>query len=599
MPDQTIYFFDQTFNILLGSDKTDTNGIASISWTIPSNHAVGMTIINSTFHGNESLSLAPSCQWTTITVLSSTNIETNQTPDLLAPGDILSFSVHLTDDTDSSISDATLTVFKDSIPLAVRTTNSSGTVHFEIECNSSWITLGENDIRIVFEQDLVRYLGASESTFTVEITRIPTFITPHGSYPNEAILNAFLDIYVELTEANSSMPDEPLGMFLDNQFLSISISNSSGIVHFHIDIDERFTLGSHSLRISYNGTERYSESHFQMSLDITSPAQINIGVPESVEISESAEIIITASDLLGRVIPNSSISIFDITSNQRFSISANPSETTTIFHYEPQGPSGIHIVDIEIIANPFVTDRSSSSNFSVWSRPTISLVDCNVEQYASPGQDVVFEIRMTDWTGNCSFKPVHLLADDVLQFTVATESDGRALLTYSVPYIEHEYNISLFYVGNNTQFELSTSYYYNLRVTRLMPIRFELDSYDIITPLRELSVHLTVRCLNGSSPSGILVYFDWLDKSFDTRSVEGGILSLHLKVPPTSGIYFLYYESQSSDSIISTSGSFPIEITTSDVMTLEGVGITGIAIAFIASIGITAVPIIRRKYLVG
>ena len=599
VPDQTVFFFDQKFNTLLGSDNTDTSGIASISWDIPLSYALGATTINATFYGNVSLSLAPSYQWTILTILSSTNIEINQVPDLLAPGDILSFSVHLTDDSNNSISNADLTVFKDSTPLAVQTTNSSGLIHFEIECNSSWVTLGDNDIRIVYNRNLINFLDTSEFTFTVEISKIPTSIIPQDFYPGEITLDEFVDMHVELSETNNSMPNESLEVFLDGQFLLFTTTNSSGIAHLYVNVDERFTLGIHTLRIYYNGTERYSESYFETSFDVTSPAQIAIRVPESAEIGTTVEIEITASDLLGRVIPNSLISIFDETSNQGFTISSSQTETTTIFHYELQGPTGNHILNIEITENTFITNASSSTILTVWSTPEISITNCNVEHYASPGQEIVFEIQMNDWVGNCSFKSLQLLIDDEVQFTVVTDTDGRVILSFSVPFIEDQYNISIFYSGNNTLFESQTKFDYSIQVSHLIPIRIELDFYEIVTPLHELSVHLTVRGLNGSTPRGIQVNFDWLDSSIDVESAEGGIITLHLRVPATSGNYILYYESQTSNSVISTSGSFLVEITTSDVLSLEGVGIAGLVIALIASVGITTVPIIRRKYLVG
>ncbi len=599
VPDQTIFFFDQTFNTQLGLDKTDSSGIAYISWDIPLNHALGLTTINATFYGNDSLSLATSCQWTILTVLSSTNIETDQVPDLLAPGDILSFSVHLTDDSDNSISNAALTVFKDSTPLAQRKTNSSGIIQFEIECNSTWITLGDNDIRVVYEQDLISYFDTSEFTFTVEISKIPTSIVLQGAYSDEITLNEFVDMYIELSETNTSMPNESLEVFLDGQFLLLTTTNSSGSAHLYENIDERFTLGVHTLRIHYNGTERYSESYFETSFDVISPAQISVIVPESAEIGANVEIEITVSDLLGRVIPNSLISIFDETSNQRFTIPSSPTETTTILQYELLGPTGIHTLNIEITENPFITNTSSINTLAAWSTPELSLVNCNVEHYASPGQEIMFEIQMNDWAGNCSFKPLQLLIDDEAQFTVVTDTDGRVIVSFSVLLIEDQYNISIFYSGNNTLFESQTKFDYSIQVTRLIPIRLELDFYEIITPLRELSVHLTVRGLNGSTPRGVQVKFDWLDSSIDVESAEGGIITLHLRVPAISGNYVLYYESQTSNSVISTSGSFLMEITTSDVMSLEGVGIAGLAIALIASVGITTVPIIRRKYLVG
>ncbi|MBY8996872.1 MAG: hypothetical protein KGD60_04020 [Candidatus Thorarchaeota archaeon] len=599
VPNQRIFFFDQTFNTPLGSEKTDTSGIASISWDIPLDYALGLTTINATFYGNDSLSLAPSCQWTTLTVLSSTNIEINQAPDLLAPGDILSFSVHLTDDLLNPLSNAAIRVFKDITPLAAYTTNSSGFIHFDIECNSSWITLGDNDIRVVYEQDLVNYLDTSEYVFTVEISKIPTFLTIQGPFPNEISLNEFVDLYVGLSEINNSLPNEPLEVFLDGLPLFFSTSNSSGIAQFHMNIDERFSLGSHTLRINYNGTDRYSDSFFVIFLDVTSPAQIIVRLPESAEIGADVEIEITASDLLGRAIPNSLISIFDSTSNQRFTISSSPTEISIIFYYELQGPAGIHSLNIEITENSFITNTSSSSSFTAWSNPEILLVDFNVEHYASPDQDVVFEIQMNDWAGNCSVKLLQLLIDDIIQSSVVTDTNGRATLSFSAPHTENQYNISIFYSGNTTLFELPTKLDYSLQVTRLMPIMLELDFYETVAPLHELSVHITVRAFNGSTPKSVQVNFGWLDSNINTESTEEGIIVLHLRVPATSGNYVLYYESETSSSVSSTSGSFIINITMSEIVSLEGVGIAGLAIALIASVGITTVPIIRRRYLVG
>jgi hypothetical protein len=206
---------------------------------------------------------------------------------------------------------------------------------------------------------------------------------------------------------------------------------------------------------------------------------------------------------------------------------------------------------------------------------------------------------MNDWAGNCSFRILQLLINDEMQFTKATDTNGQATLSFTVPHTEDHYNISIVYNGNNTLFESPTKFDYSLQVTCLIPIRLELDFYEIISPVRELSVHLTVRGFNGSTPKGVKVNFDWLNSNIHTESTDIGIIILHLRIPTVSGNYILYYESETSSSVLSTSGSFSIEITTFDVISLEGVGIAGLLIAIAASVGISTVPIIRRKYLVG
>ena len=599
VPNQRIVFFDQTYNTQLGSDMTDANGVASISWNIPINHPLGPTIINATFFGNESLSLAPSCQRITLTVLASTNIEIGQAPDELAPGDSLSFSVDLKDDSGTPISNATVTVLKNDRPLSVKTTNLSGSVKFEIECNSSWITLGNNEIHVVSEQDLTTFMAASESTFIVRIVRISTSLLLKDSYPFETTLNEVVEFDVEIQSTNTSLSNEYLQLFLDDSFLLQSVSNSSGIAPFHVNIDERFTLGFHTLKILFNGTERYTESYLEIPISVTSPAQITIDLSDSFVIGSNINIELTITDLLHRFIPNFSISINDITSNQRFTISSNSTEVTTSFQYILEGPTGIHSLNIEITDNPFVTNRNSSSFFTAWSSPTITLLNCSVDHYASPSQEVNFQIQMKDWAGNCFFKPLHFLIDGEIYMSTDTDAEGHSTFLFSVPHTENQYKISILYYGNSSLFESLAKYDYELHVTHLMPVRVQLNFYEVKTASRELSVHLTVTGFNRSSLTGVDVIFTWLTKEYDSRSTERGLISITLKTPTASGNYTLYYELKGSSSVAATSGSFLIELTIADIESLQGIGFTGLIIALIVSVGISSIPILRRKYLVG
>ncbi len=518
---------------------------------------------------------------------------------MLAPGDILSFTIHLSDDANNSISNATITVFKDSIPLAVSTTNSSGNIHFDIECNSSWITIGNNEIHVVYEQDLHKFLDSSEIVFTIEIAKKPTLLIPQNPISNEITLNESVDLYIELSQENNSLPNQFLEVFLDETFLFFAISNNSGIAHIQMRIDESFTLGLHILKIEYNGTERFSESYFEIPLSVLSPIEIMTNIPTPADIGSNIVVEITVFDLFARAIPRSLIIIHDSVSNQRLTLYSSSIELTTIFQYELYGPPGIHTLNIEITSNPFLMNTSSKSNFTAWSTPNISLIDCNIEHYASPGQEIFFEIHMEDWAGNFSFKQLQLLINNESQFSLETDSNGLTNISFSVPYIENQYIISILYNGNITLFESPVKYDYSLQVTRLMPIRLELNSFDIITPLHELSVHLTLRGFNGSLIQGVKINFIWLDLNFSSITNEKGVIILHFGVPSTNGHYVLFYESEPSTSVLSTSGLFLIEITIADIVSLEGIGITGLTIAIIVSVGISSIPIIRRRYLVG
>jgi hypothetical protein len=594
---QRIHFFDQTANTLLGSAVSNQNGIVSLDWEIPVSHTLGLTILNATFYGNESLSLSPSYQRVSLLVLSQTRLETDPISGTLAPGDLLSLNVHLVDDSNTSIPNAELTVFKDTTVLTTGITNLSGYALFEIECNSTWISLGENNIRILYNQDLINFLDGTEFAFNLDIAQIPTFLNFDSPYPNVIELNTIIDLYMTLSEGNNTLPGEILEVTLDVHHLSFIISNSSGKANFYTTIDERFSLGTHSLKIRYNGTYRYSQSTLEILVSVTSPVTITAKVPDFAEIGSNLPVQITVADLLNRSIPNSIFSLYDMTSDQSFS--GFIEDTVIDFQYDLQGPPGEHTLTIEILENPFISENRFTLNFTAWSRPEIIFVNTSVDHYASPNQELTFEVRVVDWNGNCSLRTLQLLIDNDIYTSSSTDSDGLAIFIFSSPANEAQYNISIIYNGNSSRYELTTKHDYNLFVTSFMPITIELNSYEVVAPLHELSVQLTVRGLNGSLLSGVRVNFNWLSSDSNIESFKGGLIILHLTIPTVSGSYALYYESESTRFIDSTSGSIFIEITMNDIMSIEGVGITGMIFALIASIGIVSVPLIRRRYLVG
>jgi hypothetical protein len=196
-------------------------------------------------------------------------------------------------------------------------------------------------------------------------------------------------------------------------------------------------------------------------------------------------------------------------------------------------------------------------------------------------------------------KDLHLFINSEAYTSETTDSDGLATFTFLAPVIEAEYNISIIYTGNISRFELTTKYDYNLIVTTLVPIEIELDSYEVVAPLHQISVQLIVRGLNGSLLNGVWVNFNWLSSNSTTQSLDEGLITLQLAIPSVSGGYFLYYESEPTSFVESTTGSILIEITSSDILSTEGVGITGMILALCASIGLVAVPVIRRRYLIG
>ena len=594
VPEQEIEFFDQTNNLLLGIDITDSNGLASIIWNIPSDYSLGPIIVNATFHGNESIFLAPSHHSIILNILTSTEIILHDTPTLLAPGDMLSFSVSLLDDVSNPLTNRALFVFSDDILLATSVTNNTGVASFSIHCNNSWSTLGDNTIQIVHEQDLLNYYGQTETQFIIDIQQMQTSIQSNFSIESIS-LDDILSIEVELHSAEGGISSD-LEILIDGNPMTVMSTDYSGNGTLYLNIDEQFSLGHHYLSIIYNGSERYAETSLNLEFDVVSPAIVEITVPSFTIIGQNSDIPILLYDILGRPIEGI-ITISDISNGQNTSMQI-PHETTGFnFEFPILSPVGLHNLLVEI-ENSFVTNNSIMYSIVVWSQPMIALQHTNILHFASLNQEISFTTQLMDWSGNASYRFIHLLCNDEIVASSTTDEHGIAILSTFAPDYEGLYNLSIVYLMNTTRFELTAKLDYHLTVSTSIPLLIELDHYEVMPPLQQVSIFLRVQCLNGSLIEGIPIKIIWESTDSYLMTQRGGISVIHLPVPNTSGNYSLYYEVEQNHNLAASSGTINISISLVDILTSQGIGINGFVIGIFTSFGIVAIPLIRRRYLV-
>ncbi|MFW9843635.1 MAG: hypothetical protein ACFFEV_03585 [Candidatus Thorarchaeota archaeon] len=590
---QTIEFYDQTNNLMLGTAITNTTGFASIDWNIPIDYLLGPTTINATFRGNDSLFLAPSSQSFILNILASTEIILQETPLTLAPGDTLSFSVSLLDDISNPINGRTLFVFRDDILLATSVTNSTGGASFSIHCNSSWNILGENIIRIVHEQDIGNYYERAETLFSIEIQKLQTSIQSDFSLDSIS-LDESLNFEVELTSIDGGISTD-LEVLLDGSHLTAATTNISGNSTINLMIDEQFSLGHHFLTVFYNGSERYSESSCVIEFDVISPAIVGVEISSPTIIGIDTNITISLCDVFGRPI-DTILTISDTSNDQNITLQT-PLETIDInTSFAFSGPVGFHELMIEI-ENQFVTNRTMMYEAVVWSQPELTLLYSNTFNYASPNQELIFNVQLTDWFGNISYQSVHLLRNDEIVTSFITDEQGIAILSAFAPSHEGIYNYSVVYPENLTRYELPTKLDYPLTVSISIPVLVELDHYEVVPPLQTVMVYIRVMCLNGSMIEGIQIHINWQATNSSTITQQGGLSILHLPVPETSGNYTLHYTIEQNHNIAFTKGTIDISISFIDILTSQGIGISGFAVGILTSLTIVAIPLIRQKYL--
>ena len=595
---QRIEFFDQTHDSFLGSDMTDSNGFAHIDWFLPSGHPLGFMMINATFRGNQSLSLLPSCQWMPLTVVSSTTMEIQVEDSDLAPGDDLSLIVRLLDDMNEPLSNASLMVVSDSLLLGSGITNDTGYASFSFHCNTSWAQLGANTVTVIYERNLVLFQEGVESSFSVTIEQIATHIEHDDALSDIVALNDSITVSITLWANEGTLPNFLMMASLDGTTQSSITTNESGVATLDLQINEAISLSNHTLTIEYMGTDRYSTSILQIHFVVTSPAVMEILLPEYIITGAEIEISVMVQDILDRPISSASITIFDTLTEEAITKPVTDNNNPTLLLLPITGPRGTREFIVTVNEALYVTNGTHRFSEAVWARPTLSLNQSNIMGFASPQQEILLVVHLINDNTNYSKKLVEVYSiDNTLITQSITNQDGIAIMAFSAPSREGHFVFLIACSGNESAYELSVILEYSFIVSKTIPVMILLDYYEIVPQLKEIHVQLTIQALNGSLLRSIPISYVWLSAHAEIDSSNDGFIRLQLVIPSTSGSYLLSYESEASDSLQSYAGSAVIVIEDADVSAAQGVGIIGLAVSFCLSISLVSIPLIRRRHI--
>ncbi|MHA1768462.1 MAG: hypothetical protein ACTSV3_01265 [Candidatus Thorarchaeota archaeon] len=592
---QEVEFYDQTHNTLLGTNQTDAQGVALFTWAIPSSHPLGLTVINATFRGNESLFLLPSFQTANLRIVAYTRLTPNKVEQVLAPSDSIEILVTLVDDVGNPIQDAVVMILQEHDIITSTTTNSSGVALLQLVCNTTWLSLGENTITLSYSPDQDSFLVGSQANISIGMYKIPSIIRTNDGANSTLLLGDVLSLQVSLTSSEGSLSDSELGLYTNGHLLTKATTDSQGNCTISITIDNDFMLGHNVITIEYSGTERYTQTTHTLPLTVLSPVYIHIETPETAYIGNVLLLNASVRDNLGRPIPNLLLSIHDLSSASVSTGYFEDGSNLTTISFSIEAPVGVHTIAIECMGNDYLVNGSTSMTIVVWSKPDIELLFSNVEHYASPYQNVTLETRLSDWQGNLSDSQVIVFLDGMFLVTAKTDMNGIVTLETRVPNVEGSHNISFFYQGTSSEFQMHAQYDYLVEVTRQMPTNLTVTHSEIIPPLKEVFVKMTLKALNGTLLHGVMVSFEWQSYTFDIMTMQQGQIELHLPIPVSQGFHALSYHINSTWSIAAAAGSFDLFVAESEILSSEGLGPQVILLTLMGSVALVVIPAFVRK----
>jgi hypothetical protein len=595
---QRLLFYEQTQDIFIGTALTDTNGYATVSWNVSINHPLGLSMLNVTFEGNISLSLSPSCQWSSVIVVSATFIEVQVDENSIHPEDEIVLTAKITDDHNASISGVIVAVYSEGTVLAIAPTNASGYANFVIDCNNTWCIIGQNTLRVVFEQDMVRFLDSSQSSISVNVHQIATSIEILDFYNSTIQLNDSLRLRMAIRSEGKNHSDASLVVFFDENPIDSIVSDMDGVATLSLDIDSQYILGMHNIKIEYSGTFRYASSYIELDTSVISPATIYIDLPDSIQVGAETEVKVTLHDLFLRPIPNAIITLFDEQSHESHLISFSFGQITTISRIIFNGPLGPRNLQFEVL-HSFLVNKTSTIPVIVWSQPNIVMTYQSILGYASPSQVVTFQIQLNASGIQIPERPIAWRIGDHLVTISITNNDGVAEAVFPVSSVEGPYLLVISYNGSTLNYELPAVLDYEIIVSRVVPVAVNMVSYSVSTSLQEIAVQLSIIALNGTPLENVNLYYEWLGQRSLTKSYESGIIEIGLRIPTESGVYNLYYETEEAAFTQSSTGYHVIIISSAEAMAGQGVGIPFILLSLSVSVTLASIPVLWRRRLIG
>jgi hypothetical protein len=596
---QNVEFFDETCNLYLGSVQTDWNGYASLEWMVPWNHPLGITIFNVTYRGNDSLSLWPSFQQASVIVLSRTEMDVECENEAISPGDNLVIDVQLNRDDGEFIVGETVSVFHSQTQLAEIRTNTSGFASFSIPCNNTWAALGLNVVRIVYARNLTSYNEAVNKTIEFIVSKVSTSIELHGFNRSIFHLNETVTLEIRSFADNYVLPGVQLDLLLDEKELGHFQTNESGVGMPSFLIDSSVEIGSHIFIVRYNGTERLATSLLEIQFLVVSEISFDVALSDLAVIDVTVHIGVRVYDYFHRNVTDFAVALVDEISGKRVIVSAASGKNCVDFYIQMTPPKGRRRLILTIEDNPFVRNGICMIPLDVWTNPSIAVVESSVEGYAYLGQTVELKVLIRDYSYEYPNRSIRFMLDNGLSsVTKVTDDYGVSALRITLPTYECQYNIEIAYNGSKEDYELSSKLEYFIMVSCKIPVGVVLIKQNIVAPLREMQVSLLVIGMNGSPLEDSTVILEWLDIERNQVTSQIGIIDISLSMPEFAGIYNLSYRIEESEFLSLSEGVIGIIVSLSEAMSSQGAGLPMIASSLSISIGLAAIPLLRRKYLI-
>jgi len=315
---ETIFFFDESHDVLLGKNNTNSNGVATFTWFVPLNFSTGPLLLNITYRGNSQNFLLSSSSHVAIDIVAELHIlhfVTDSTGDkkdrTVAPTDWVFLNVSVVDDLNNPMSNIDVVVVDEKdILLAHNITDEQGTTLLKFQVPSTWIGLKPVFIKTNCTDS---YLINSESKILLNVSKVER-ITSMILFSEVVYYGDIQNISGKLTDEYETPLKNVQVYLLDTSgnIITTAITNDSGMFYLSAKITkDLFDIGKNLIFLTTEETNKYMASKVSLSFTVKSRSTIVTNVKNNSVLiaNEAYNISIILQDQFNSPISNSNITL--------------------------------------------------------------------------------------------------------------------------------------------------------------------------------------------------------------------------------------------------------------------------------------------------
>ncbi|MGQ4833240.1 MAG: hypothetical protein ACP6IS_05005 [Candidatus Asgardarchaeia archaeon] len=515
---QKIFFYDETNNILIGYNITDSTGLALYRWRIPTNYSLGLITINATYKGNSTSLFVSSYAKTLIDIYSPIFLTYNITDStndpfdhVVAPGGNVLISIRAYDDSMTPISNLSIILYDDSHIFKKSTqTNEKGVAVFSISVpyvddTNLTLTLESNASSLFYDNArettmlIIRHIRSRIENFIVyNLNRdMNEYCTPNDKIMIKGVLKT--EFGTPIDGAFIYLRSNSGDVFLVNK------TNHVGEFIFTFNISDLYPekLGEIHANVFYPGNDAILESVHSFSFSIKKTVFYHIIIPKNntdVNVGDTITVKLSFSGVASDIPLNCQLIILNENNILNTIFLNNSSEVNLTISIPP--PNGVFLLTFYLkmlslkVTNFYaiITNKTQLILFR-YAKPNLSLFLKNSQSFYAIGDEIILKISL--WmTKPIAYNKIYILENKTGQLIFEGKTNYDGVLVVRLKFDE---TYLAFFNDSSLEMLLQFSVISLKNSTYLISKKIQMFSITLIKKYR------TFICLNTVKNNGSLI----------------------------------------------------------------------------------------------